>query len=436
MRDLDDLLDPVVSRKASAAARTPDFAAVERRGQQRRRRARAAAVGAVVAVAAVVSVVGSQVASYRSDTAPAGTIKWDGPNGDLARDVASGKAASGDVMVAADGSLLTEWGTDIDNPGANQSPFIHGFSLAIDGKTYWSPLEYQDIEVSRLASGDFLVGLTAKNGEPAPIAYYIADPSGLRPVELTDDPADLANSDYDGYAWMYAEPDPPVGLYALDVGSATASLVSGLPRVVPDNNDLSMQLPQTDDGELWVIADEPDQPAELHHLAPDGRLSTYPMPAGGLSHWPLPENLIAISASQDGRPILLWADARLDTNGPPVSPRPLKLTTVSASGAFRTVDLGMMPGKAPANAAALPDGRLLVNNSVGLLRSSDKSWQDFEPIAPPDGIRAEQLRHYALAASDDAVCLASSPYFGVNLSGSGLRCTQDGESWHLVDLTP
>ena len=61
MRDLDELLDPVVSRKASAAARTPDFAAVERRGQQRRRRARAAAVGAVVAVAAVVSVVGSEM---------------------------------------------------------------------------------------------------------------------------------------------------------------------------------------------------------------------------------------------------------------------------------------------------------------------------------------------------------------------------------------
>ena len=438
MRDLDDLLDPVVSRKASAAARTPDFAAVERRGRQRLRRARAAAVGAVVAVAAVVSVVGAQVASYRSETAPAGTIEWDGPNGELARLAESGKAASGDVIVGMDGSLLTKWShLGRIEPDMDHSPIVSGFSLAIHGKTYWSPLEYQDIEVSRLASGGFLVGLTENDAEPAPLAYYIADASGLRPVELTDDPPDLSNAGYDGYAWMYAEPDPPVGIYALDIESSTAaSLVSELPRVIPDDNDPGSQLAQTDDGELWIISDQPDQPAELLSLAADGRLITYPLPVGRLRHWPVQETLTGISASLDGRPILLWADGQLDTNGSPVPPRPLKLSTVTNSGTVSTVDLGMAPGKAHATGAALPDGRLLVNNGVGLLRSSDTSWHDFETIAAPEGMPAEQLRRYVLTASADSVCLTPSPYLGANLSGSGIYCTADGDTWDQVDLTP
>lgn len=437
MRDLDDLLNPVVSRKASAAARTPDFAAVERRGRQRLRRARAAAVGAVVAVAAVVSVVGAQVASYRSDTAPVGTIEWDGPNGELARMAESGNADSGDVIVGTDGSLLTEWGhLGRTDPDAEQSPFVHGFSLAVDGRTYWSPLEYQDIEVSRLTSGGFLVGLTEKNAEPAPLAYYIADASGLRPVELTDDPADLKSGHYDGYAWMYIQPDPPVGIYALDVESATASLVSELPRVIPDNNDPGSQLPQTDDGELWIISDQPDQPAKLLRLASDGRLSTYPLPAGGLRRWPVQESLIGLSASQDGRPILLWADGTLDTSSRPVVPRPLRVSTVTTAGTISTTVLGMAPGEVRASAAALPDGRLLVNNGARLLRSSTDAWQDFETIAAPERMPAKQLRRSVLTGTADSVCLTPSPDFGANRSGSPIYCTVDGDTWDPIDLTP
>jgi len=436
MRDLDELLDPVVSRKASAAARTPDFAAVERRGRQRLRRARAAAVSAVVAVAAVVSVVGAQVTSYRSDTAPAGTLEWDGPNGELARLVESGKADGGGVIVGGDGSRLTMWSHQgpID-PNANQSPFIRGFSLTADGKTYWSPLEYDQLEVARLASDGFVVALTEKNGELQPLSYYVADASGMRPIELTDDPADLASSDYDGYAWIYAEQTPGGAVYAVDADSATAAPVSQLTGVSPDYNNFGLEIPQSDDGEVWVIAARPDQPPVLIHLASDGQRSTYSLPPG-LDQWPLLDRLIGLSASQDGRLILLWADGKLDTNGPPIAPRPLKLTTASASGVISTVDLGMAPGNAAASAAALPDGRLLVYNGIGLIRSSDETWQDFESIAAPEGVRAQQLRRHALAASDDAVCLTSSLYFGVSVSGSGSACTADGETWHPVDLTP
>jgi hypothetical protein len=435
MRDLDELLDPVVSRKASAAARTPDFAAVERRGQQRRRRARAAAVGAVIAIAAVVSVIGAQVASYRSDTAPAGTIEWDGPDGELARMAESGEADGGNVMVGADGSVLMTWSHQgpID-PDANQSPFIRGVSLTADGKTYWSPLNFDQIEPARLGSGGFVVALTEKGDDLAPFSYYVADENNVRPLELSERPADLASGDYDGYAYIYATQTPKGAIWAVDADSASAAPVSQLTGVVPDFNNFGLDIPQTDDGEVWVIAHRPGPAPKLVHMASDGQLNRYPLPAR-LQHWPILENLIGISASADGRPILLWADGEFDAN-PPVVPRPLKLTTVTASGAIRTVDLGMIPGKSHASAAALPDGRLLVNNSAGPLRSSDESWQDFERIAPPDGMRAGQLRHYVLAASADSVCLTSSPYFGTNQSGSGLRCTEDGESWHQVDLAP
>ena len=430
MRDLDDLLDPVVSRRASAAARTPDFESVERRGRQRRRRARAAAVGAVVAVVAAVSVVGSQVASYRSDTAPAGTIEWDGPDGELARAVESGDADSGQVLVSADGSMLTTWShfTDVDID-TEQYPFTSGLSLAIDGKTYWSPLAYRHLDISRLASGEFVVGIIREKFDRW--SYYVADADGLRPVELTDDPADLANVDDDGYAWMYDQQDRPEGIYAFDVENATASLVSELIDVVPDANDRSFQLPQTDDGDLWVIADRPDQPPELVHLTPDGRLSTYGLPAGRLRHWPVSDSLNAISGSRDGRPIVLWSDGEPDTNGRPAPARPLKLTTVSASGTISTADLGMAPGSLQATAAALPDGRLLVNRGTGLLRSSDESWRDFEPVAPPDGMPTKHWQRGTLTATDDSVCLA--PH---DVPGSEIACTDDGESWRRVDLTP
>jgi hypothetical protein len=437
MRDLDDLLDSVVSRRASAAARTPDFAAVERRGQQRRRRARASAVGAVVAVVAVVSVVGTQVASDRADTAPAGTIEWEGPDGELGRAVEAGKADSAGVVVSADGSMLTRWNhfTGSIDPDDVSSAFVEGVSLAVDGTTYWSPLAYKGVEAFRLASGAFVVSLNEAEEFPARLSYYVADASGIRPIDLVEGPADLASGVYDGYVWMYAESSPSVGIYAVDVETATASLVSELTGVVPDTNDPSLQLPQTDDGELWVVADRPDEPAELVNMAPDGELTRYPMPPGSM-RTASAIGIRALTVSQDGRLIMLWDDGRINMLGELLAPQTRMLTTVSASGTVSTVELGDPPQNVAPTVAPLPDGRLLIDNSGVLMRSSDETWRHFETVAPPEGISAKRLRSSTVTASDHSVCLTPSPYFGDGRRGLGIVCTVDGDYWDRVELTP
>jgi hypothetical protein len=109
MRDLDELLDPVVSRRASEAAGAPDFAAVARRGRQRRRRAQTMAIGAVVAVVAAVSVVGTQVVEDRAAPGPAVPPGYDDPNGELQRAVEAGEAEVDSTAVGVDGATLTVW---------------------------------------------------------------------------------------------------------------------------------------------------------------------------------------------------------------------------------------------------------------------------------------------------------------------------------------
>lgn len=437
MRDLDDLLDPVVSRRASAAARTPDFAAVERRGQRRRRRARVSAVGAVVAVVAAVSVVGTQVASDRADTAPAGTIEWEGPDGELARVVESGQAENTGVVVGPGGSLLTTRShlTDEEMDPREGLPDVGGFALAIDGQTYWSPLDYLSVEVSRLASDAFVLSLVEKGEDLALPSYYVVDVEGIRPLELTQAPADLANGSYEGFVYLIGTREDQMGIYALDVQTLTASLVVELADHYVHLDDFT-HVPQTEEGELWVIDLGPDH---LVHMAPDGGLSTYPLPPESRRFGDIGMSLRESSMSPDGRPIVLWADGGSDEVGNLVPPMTLMLTTVTASGTVSTVDLGATPGRAPASAAALPDGRLLVNNGGGLLRSTDESWRDFDAVDAPEGVPAKRLRTYVVKTIDRAVCLTPS-YSGVdygdNRTGLASFCTTDGESWEPIDLTP
>jgi hypothetical protein len=437
MRDLDDLLDPVVSRRASAAARTPDFAAVERRGQQRRRRARASAVGAVVAVVAVVSVVGTQVASDRADTAPAGTIEWEGPDGDLGRVVESGEAENTGVVVSPHGSLLTTWSylTDGEIDPREGLPDVSGFTLAIDGQTYWSPLDYTSVEVSQLASDAFVLSLVEKGEDPALPSDYVADVRGIQPLELTQTPADLASGSFEGFAHLIGTREDEFGIYAIDVQTLTASPVAELNDRYLHLDDIT-HVPQTGDGELWVIDLGSHR---LVHMASDGRLSTYPLPPESRRFGDIGMSLRESSMSTDGRPIVLWADGGSDKYGNLIPPMTLLLTSVTGSGTVSTVDLGATPGQAPASAAALTDGRLLVNNGGGLLRSSDVSWRDFEAVAAPEGVPAKRLRTYVLKTIDRAVCLTPS-YPSVNYADNRTMlesfCTTDGESWESVDLTP
>src|SRR5262245_46076636 len=297
MRDLDDLLDPVVSRRASEAAHTPDFATVERRGRQRQRKARVTAIGAVVALAAV-SVVGTQVASDRSDTAPANPPGFDDPNGRLARAVGSGDAYPSRVAMSDTGATLATWQALVMSREGD--PLRSGFALAVDGDTYWSPMRYGEVSAAPLASNAFVVGVSTVLGKP--LTYSLVDESGVHPIEIAPR-ADLDDGSSDGFA-VLSQRRPAV--YAVDVETRTASPVSELAGLTPFLR--YPELPQTDDGAPWTIDLAPDRPRPIP-LAPDGEVSSYPLPPGGVRD-AVAQNLMAFSVSPDGRPILLWIDGR------------------------------------------------------------------------------------------------------------------------------
>src|SRR5262245_483595 len=428
MRDLDELLDPEVSRKASAAARTPDFAAVERRGQQRRRRARAVAVGAVVAVAAVVSVVGSQVASYRSDTAPATPPGFDDSDGRLARVVGSGNAYTDDVAMTDAGATLATWihfklrGPTIE----------YGFSLAVGDETYWSPMDYGVVETTPLAGGAFVLG-TSPDPDARPSYSLVDDDKGIRPLKMAAQPADLESRSYEGYALLSDRPHGATKIFAVDVETETAAPVAQLANVTPYLPDPS-QLPQTDDGALWVVDRAPDGP-QLVYLTSDGAVFSYRLPPGSVRD-DVTMSLRAMSVSPDGRPILLWVDGRPGGENGPRPPLTLQLSTVTGSTVHTFDYLGSTRLLDQPSAAALPDGRLLIRTGRSLLLTTDSGWRQAADVDLSTIATYEELRNSKLSASDDGVCLLpynrTDPGFPPHVA----QCTESGETWYPVDLTP
>ena len=427
MRDLDDLLDPVVSRRASEAAHTPDFATVERRGRKRQRRARVTAVGAVVAVVAAGSVVGTQVASDRSDTAPANPPGFDDSDGRLARAVGSGDAYPGGVAMSDTGATLATWKTLVMSRDGD--PIRSGFALAVDGDTYWSPMRYGEVSAAPLTSNTFVVGVSTVLGKP--LTYSLVDESGVHPLEIAPR-ADLADGSTDGFAVLSDRWQPAV--YAVDVETRTASPVSELAKVTPLAPDPTEVL-QTEDGELWVIDLAPNGP-RLVHLASDGEVSSYPLPPGGVRD-DVTMNLRAFSVSPDGRPILLWIDGRPGGEGGLEPPLTLRLTTVVDS-TVRTYDyLGGYRDRTDPSAATLPDGRLLINTGESLLRTSDPDWRRATEVDLSSVARRRDLRALSLRSTDETTCLAQRNGFTVRgMSLSEILCTTDGDSWEQVDLTP
>ena len=430
MRDLDDLLDPVVSRKASAAARTPDFAAVERRGRQRLRRARAAAVGAVVAVAAVVSVVGAQVASYRSDTAPATPPGFDDTDGTLARAVASGDAYALDVAMTDAGSALATW---IQIPSARHRPPVqYGFTLAVGDDTYWSPM-YGAVSATPLVDDGFVVGTATGPGDRP--RYFLVDEDGIRPLEIAAHAADLESGSYEGYALLQHGRHQASRIFAVDVEAETAAPVAELADVTPFL-PYPMEIPQTDDGAMWVIDLTPDG-ARLVSLESDGGVSRYRLPSGSVRDDVI-MSLKAMSVSPDGRPILLWIDGRPGGERGPQPPLTLQMSTVTASTVHTYDSLGSyrMRGGHKPSAAALPDGRLLVHTGRSLIRTTDSDWQqavelDLSKIATYEDMRTSNLR-----ASDEMVCLMPNNSSEAGTPPDLAQCTGDGDTWDPIDLTP
>lgn len=429
MRDLDELLDPVVSRKASAAARTPDFAAVERRGRQRLRRARAAAVGAVVAVAAVVSVVGAQVASYRSDTAPATPPGFDDSDGRLARVVASGNAYTDDVAMTDAGASLATW---MYLPRTGPVPVQYGFSLAVGDATYWSPMHYSAVEATPLAGGAFVVG-TSPDPDARPSYSLVDDDKGIRPLKMAAQPSDLESGSYEGYALLSDRRHGATKIFAVDVETETAAPVAQLANVTPYLPDPS-QIPQTDDGALWVVDRAPDG-AHLINLTSDGDVFSYRLPPGSVRD-DVTMSLRAMSVSPDGRPILLWVDGRPGGENGPRPPLTLQLSTVTGSTVHTFDYLGSSRLLDQPSAAALPDGRLLMKTGRSLLLTTDSGWRRAADVDLSTIATYAELRNSKLSATDDGVCLLPRDRTDPGFPPHVAQCTENGETWYPVDLTP
>jgi hypothetical protein len=434
MRDLDEMLDPVVSRRASGAARPPDFAALERRARQRRRRTRAMTVGAVVVVAAAVSVVGTQVMSDRVDTAPAGTIQYDGRNGELARAIRSGAAAvEPGVALGADGSVLTVW-RRVESPDHPDRPTRRGFTVAVDGTTHWSPLAYHDVQAAELADGSFIVAVTEDASDTLP-TYYIADADRLRPLELATTPLDPGDGGYDGVAVLQSGSVAGT-VYAIDTETASASPFRQLDGVVADARTSALEVARSADGGFWIVDASPD-PDELLNLTPDGRVARYPLPIG--MEGALTNDDLTLSVSTDGRPVLLWTvqhyDAVREKNTAVV-----RLSTVGESGISSPTDVATAGALADPSVASLPGGRLLIKAGDRLLASTDSTWREFTEVAGPAEGPRDVVSLYRMVSGDGGACLtptgAVSAYFFTYKAASYAYCTSDGESWEPLALTP
>lgn len=414
MRDLDELLDPVVSRRASDAARTPDFAAVQRWGVQRRRRARVAAVGAVVAVVATASAVAVEVPSDRSDTAPAGVIEYEGPDGELARAIESGEAKLHDVYLGRNDSLLTVWRQRVSEPTRSDPGLRYGFTLNADGSARWSPARFDGVLVSELRAGSYLVQDGAHGVGDVARAVYVADVDGIRRLDVAETSADFSIR-YDGFAKLSVDRRASSQVYAVDLETLTAWPVAE----ETDGAFLDIgTIGPTDDGGFWLVGED-----RMTYLDGDGEQTRYRI--AGMRD-PSIHRLDA-EVTRDGRPVSVWSDF---SPGGLHDPHQLKVSTVR-DGEVVTNHLGDVNYSELGSAALLPDGRLLVYAGETLLRTTDPRWRSVKDLGPVEWLPSS---FYTLHEAAGEVCLA--PIGVMGQQDRETRCSTDGQSWEPVDLTP
>jgi hypothetical protein len=407
MRDLDDLLDPVVSRRATEAARRPDFATVERRGRRRRQRARAVAVGAVVAAVATVSIVGTRVAQDQAAPEPAGRIGFEGPNGELARAIATGDADPYAETPSRDGSvLLTGWTVlDVEAFDPNDEDSLvprGGFTLRVDGETYWSKV-YNDVITGLTVIGDD--GYVVLHGRKADLV----DPDGIQPLTFRKSPVDIADPEIDAIVPMLVKQGRHFGL---DRESATVAPVAELDGVGPTCSGSGHGVVRTEAGEIWALDAGAAAPSVVRYGA-DGSTS-YPY-AGGL-------RVRGASLVEHGGQVgVVWVtpegDVRVSVPG----------DTSEAVAGYDYPDVG---GACSFGAAVLPDGRLLLLGPDQVARSVDSTWAEAEAFP-----QAHE-RAFAATGNEESVCFG-----GANDAGQppmnerpDLMCTTDGLHWQRTEI--
>jgi hypothetical protein len=395
MRDLDELLDPTVSRRASAAARTPDFAVVERRGLQRRRRAQAMAVGAVVAVVAVVGVVGGQLSSDRLSTEPAVPPGFDDSGGDLARAIDNGDASVQSKIPSGDGdSLLTVWDlldTDQVDPDDPSTLWQYGVTLRVDGRTYWSEVQSGLVQTFAVGNDEFLVNRDKRAD--------LVGPDGIRRVHFSDAPADLADPAIDAVGpFLIVRGD----YFAIDVESATAARIPELRDVAPGCNNPQTSAVRTDNGELWALERAGDRHQLVRHRADGSETSYLYATQSGRSS--------ASLVQDDGQVAVVWLAPGRD----------LRVSIPNqSSDDVTTYDYPDVGPFCSYGAAVLPDGRLLIQGAESVARSTESSWHEAEAFRQ----RFTGRWHSSLLASDQRLCVL------LNEEDPTLTCSTDGLHW-------
>jgi hypothetical protein len=408
MRDLDDLLDPVVSRQATEATRTPDFAVVARRGRYRRRRARAMAVGAVAAAVAAVSLVGTRVAQDNAAPEPADRIqRFEGPDGELARAIESGDASPGTKVPSRDGSvLLTAWTVnDIEgfDPRDDDSTLSsYGYTLRVDGETYWSKL-YDDVSIlwPETVGDDAYVVLRTRQAD-------LVDPSGIQPLTFSKTPIDVADPAIDAIVPMLTVRGR---YFAIDRETATAAPVRELDGVGPGCGGGTRAL--VADGNVWALGGSDD----LVRYGADGTTSTY--------RYQTRASTYADTIVQYGDRIgVVWFGAGGDLRVSVPDP------TSSEVATYDYPDVGRRCGF---YAAVLPDGRLLLiigRNAV--IRSTDETWALAQLSRMPAVLRDAWPSD--LLPAGDRVCAGTMGILGAPTEPRDQVCTTDGLHWEPTQL--
>jgi hypothetical protein len=420
MRDVDELLDSVVSRRATEAAQTPDFAAIERRGRQRRRRARAMAVGSVAAVVAVIGVAGTRVAQDSAAPEPADQIrKFDGPNGELERAVEAGRAEAVSAAVGADGSTLTIWTRFVlDKDGVTREQY--GFGLQVGDEMLWSPFEPLvglgrfEWAVSPLPDGGFVVD-TSQWSDGLSVPAFLVTPDGLRALEIRSAPADLTGGEYDWFVRGVDRSDSGQ-IYAVDVETSSLAPVAELAGLRPAWMPYFHGFAQTPDGDAWVVT---WLGTHLVRMAGDGTVTRYPF-AGRPVGLVASDGRSAVLSSEDGRLLLatIVEDGRTATRALWRSPRARGVENVRG-------------------AAVLPDGRLLVHTGGTMLRSTDSSWRGADDLGVVAGLSPARFATFTLQQAGDRACLVPQvTQLGGPMLTTEAYCTEDGETWEPVDLAP
>ncbi|HYJ68570.1 MAG TPA: hypothetical protein VEX15_13020 [Nocardioidaceae bacterium] len=419
MRDLDELLDPVVSRRATAATHTPDFAAIERRGRQRRRRARAMAAGAVAAVAAAIAFTGTQVVQDSAAPEPVGHLRgFEGPDGELGRAIDSGDASVANKAWSADGStLLTTWSVsllDPDNP-RSFAPAV-GYTIQTGEQEGWSKVYRNEVffvPSSPVADGVFAVG---RRGE-----LNLVSPGGIREMRVTKPPAPFADLDGDA---LVADWERYGGYLLIDVGAGHASEVKELSDVAPASCGTSASAALSNDGDLWALR-HADGRYELVRTLPDGGSTSFVFANQAADP-------LASIIQYEGRVGVLWIATGGDLRVSVPNQSAGDVTTYNYPDVAKS---GLTNAGCTFDAVVLPDGRLLIVGPSTLARSTDATWTRAETYPVPAELRKTTTG--GLGAVGEEACAATyDPYDSREIDVPDPICSTDGLRWHTKPTAP